>query len=356
MLSQLTEQVVGRSWFYYVVQGATLLILIMAANTSYADFPRLAAILAHDDFAPHLFGFRGDRLAFTTGILSLSVLAGVLLVLFQGSVDALIPLFAVGVFVAFTMSQAGMVVHWRRLRGPRWRSKALINGLGAAASAVVALVAGATKFVSGEPLFQVFGVDVRAGSWIVIALVPFLIANFLGINRHYQRAEKELTAETPLSPEQIVHAVVVPIGDLNRVAVQTLAYAASIAPGTAGPAVTAVHVSDSREEIAALSRAWRGQYRSYPFLAHIRLRHIISPYRTLIPALMGYMDDLSEHQPGVTITVVLPELVPAHWWEQPLHTQTALRIKAALLFRPGTVVISVPFHLEHQPDTQGSAT
>src|SRR5262249_41717118 len=157
--------------------------------------------------------------------------------------------------VAFTMSQSGMVVHWWRLRGQGWRTKALINGLGAAASAVVALVAGATKFISGEPLFRVGSFDVHAGSWIVIALVPFLIANFLGINRHYRRAKQELAVETPLSPEQIKHQVVVPIGALNRVTVQTLAYAASIAPGLAGPSVTAVHVSDSREELAALTQA-----------------------------------------------------------------------------------------------------
>ncbi len=349
MLSQLTEQVVGRSWFYYVVQGTTLLILVLAANTSYADFPRLSAILARDDFVPHLFGFRGDRLAFSVGITTLSILAAVLLVVFQGSVDALIPLFAVGVFVAFTMSQAGMVVHWRRLRGQGWRSKAVINGLGAIASAVVALVAGGTKFVSGDPLFQVFGFDVRAGSWIVIALVPLLIANFLGIHHHYQRAREEVAVETPLSPEQIKHQVVVPIGALNRVTVQTLAYAASIAPGLAGPNVTAVHVCDTREEVATVTHVWRKQSQTYPFLERIRLRHIISPYRTLVPALMGYFDDLDEQQPGATITVVLPELVPAHWWEQPLHTQTALRLKAALLFRPGTVVISVPFHLERRP-------
>jgi amino acid transporter len=137
LLSQLTEQVVGRSWFYYVVQGATLLVLVLAANTSYADFPRLAAILARDDFVPHLFGFRGDRLAFSVGISALSILAALLLFLFHGNVDALIPLFAVGVFVAFTMSQAGMVVHWRRERGPGWRTKAVINGLGAVASAIV---------------------------------------------------------------------------------------------------------------------------------------------------------------------------------------------------------------------------
>ena len=154
LLSQLTEQIVGRGWFYYVIQGATLLVLVLAANTSYADFPRLSAILAQDDFVPHLFGFRGDRLSFSVGISALSILAAVLLVVFRGSVDALIPLFAVGVFVAFTMSQAGMVVHWRRLRGPRWRTKAAINGLGAIASAIVALVAGGTKFISGDLLFQ----------------------------------------------------------------------------------------------------------------------------------------------------------------------------------------------------------
>jgi amino acid transporter len=346
LLSQLTEQVVGRSWFYYVIQGATLLVLVLAANTSYADFPRLAAILARDDFVPHLFGFRGDRLAFSVGISALSILAAVLLFLFHGNVDALIPLFAVGVFVAFTMSQAGMVVHWRRERGPRWRIKAAINGLGALASAIVALVAGGTKFISGEPLFQLLGVDVRAGSWIVIALIPFLMLNFLGIHRHYRRAAEELAVETPLSPEAIQHVVVVPIGAVNRVAIQTLAYACSMAPN-----VIAVHVSDLPEEMARMHQAWRTQCATHPFLERVRLRLVRSPYRTLIPALMSFIDDLDQQQPGATITVVLPELVPAHWWEQPLHTQTALRLKAALLFRPGTVVTSVPYHLEREAGT-----
>jgi amino acid transporter len=344
LLSQLTEQVVGRSWFYYVIQGATLLVLVLAANTSYADFPRLSAILARDDFIPHLFGFRGDRLAFSVGIMVLSILAGVLLVLFHGSVDALIPLFAVGVFVAFTLSQGGMVVHWRRLRGTRWRTKAAINGLGCVASATVALVAGGTKFISGDPLFAILGVNVHAGSWIVIVLIPFLILIFLGIHRHYKRAADELAVETPLSPEGIQHVVVVPIGAVDRVAIQTLAYACSIAPN-----VIAVHVSDMPEEMAQLHRAWQAQCVSHVFLARVRLRLIRSPYRSLIPALMSYIDDLDDQHPGATITVVLPELVPAHWWEQTLHTQTALRLKAALLFRPGTVVTSVPYHLERDP-------
>jgi len=343
LLSQLTEQVVGRSWFYYLVQGATLLVLVLAANTSYADFPRLSAILARDNFAPHLFGFRGDRLAFSVGIIVLSILAAVLLVLFRGSVDALIPLFAVGVFVAFTLSQAGMVVHWRRLRGARWRTKATINGLGAVAAATVALVAGGTKFISGEPLFQVAGFDVRAGSWIVIVLIPLIILNFLGIHRHYTRAADELAVETPLSPEAIKHVVIVPIGAVNRLAIQTLAYACSIATN-----VSAVYVSDVPEEMAQLHQTWRAQRVHHAFLDRVSLRLVRSPYRSLIPALMSYIDDVDQRQPSSTITVVLPELVPAHWWEQPLHTQTALRLKAALLFRPGTVVTSVPYHLERE--------
>ncbi len=237
-------------------------------------------------------------------------------------------------------------MHWRRERGPRWRIKAAINGLGALASAIVALVAGGTKFISGEPLFQLLGVDVRAGSWIVIALIPFLMLNFLGIHRHYRRAAEELAVETPLSPEAIQHVVVVPIGAVNRVAIQTLAYACSMAPN-----VIAVHVSDLPEEMARMHQAWRTQCATHPFLERVRLRLVRSPYRTLIPALMSFIDDLDQQQPGATITVVLPELVPAHWWEQPLHTQTALRLKAALLFRPGTVVTSVPYHLEREAGT-----
>lgn len=345
MLSQLADQVVGHGWFYYLVQIATLLVLVLAANTSYADFPRLASILAQDRFVPHMFAFRGDRLAFSVGIVFLSVLAAILLVLFQGSVDALIPLFAVGVFVAFTMSQAGMVVHWWRMRGDRWLAKATINGLGAAMSATVALVAAGTKFISGEALFSVLGYQVHAGSWIVVVLIPFLIANFLAIHRHYEGAANELATETPLSPEAIEHTVVVPISALNRVSVQTLAYACSISSS-----VTAVHVTDAQEEIDHMRQSWQHLVASRPFLQRVRLVIIDSPYRTLIPALMSFIDDLDRAQSDDTITVVLPELVPAHWWEQPLHTQTALRLKAALLFRPGTVVTSVPYHLQRHRD------
>ena len=340
LLSQLAEQLAGRSWFYYVVQATTLAVLVLAANTSYADFPRLASILARDRFVPHVFAFRGDRLAFSTGIVALSALAGVLVVVFQGSVDALIPLFAVGVFVAFTMSQAGMVVHWRQLRTPGWTARAVINGIGAVACAVVALVAGGTKFISGEPLFEVLGHQVHAGSWIVVVLIPILIVNFLAIHRHYERAAEQVATETPLSPSAIRHTVVVPVSELNRVAIQTLAYACSIASG-----VTAVHLAEDDQEIARIRATWKAALMKHPFLRETRLVLVETPYRSLIPALMAFIDDLEAEHRGYTLTVVLPELVPAHWWEQPLHTQTALRLKAALLFRPGTVVISVPYHL-----------
>ncbi|HET8631501.1 MAG TPA: APC family permease [Thermomicrobiales bacterium] len=344
VLSQLTEQIVGRGWFhpfYYVVQAATLLVLVLAANTSYADFPRLASILARDRFVPRQFAFRGDHLAFTVGIVALSVCAAILLAAFKGDTSALIPLYAVGVFVSFTMSQSGMVARWWRQRGPGWRAKAAVNGVGAVATALVALIAGATKLISGEPLFRAFGHNVHAGSWIVIVLIPLLIALFLAIHRHYARAAQELAAETPVDPDAIRHTVIVPIAALNRVALQTLAYARSIAP-----AVTAVHVDEDPAAIAALREAWRRRAERAPFLRDVRLVTIESPYRELTGPLLAYIDELDRRDPADTLTVVLPEFVPAHWWEQLLHNQTALRLKAALLFRPGTVVTSVPYHLE----------
>jgi amino acid transporter len=221
LLSQLTEQVAGRGPFYFFVQVATLLILVLAANTAYADFPRVASILAKDRFLPRQFAFQGDRLAYTVGIVVLSAAAALLVVVYRGNVEALIPLFAVGVFVAFTMSQAGMVVRWWRRREPGWVGKAAINGLGAVIAAVVATVAGATKLISGEPLFHAFGHNIHAGSWIVLLLIPLLILNFLAIHRHYAEHEADLAAETPVAPDAIRHTMVVPIADVNHVAPPT---------------------------------------------------------------------------------------------------------------------------------------
>jgi len=340
LLSQLADHVVGHTLFYYVIQTATLLVLVLAANTSYADFPRLASILARDRFVPRQFAFRGDRLAFTVGIGVLAVLSAVLLIVFKGDTTALIPLYAVGVFVSFTLSQAGMVRHWWRERGPGWASKAAVNGLGAVATGVVALIAGGTKLISGEPLFRAFGHNVHVGSWIVIVLIPVLILFFLQIHRHYESVGQELATETPLTPEAIRHTIVVPIGDLNRVAEQTLAYACAISLN-----VTALHIVDDPDALAAFRAAWEKRVAVASFLQDVQLVLIESPYRSVTQPLLAYIDEIDAQDPDDTLTVILPEFVPAHWWEQALHNQTALRLKAALLFRPGTIVVSVPYHL-----------
>lgn len=340
ILSQLARQIVGAGPAYYVIQAATLLVLVLAANTSYADFPRLTSILARDRFLPRLFAFRGDRLAFSVGIAALSLAAGALVITFGGNVSALIPLYAVGVFVSFTLSQGGMVMHWWRERGAHWALKAAINGMGALATGVVAIIIGATKLISGEPLFQVRGYNVHAGAWMVLVLIPLLMLSFSGIRAHYDNAQHEPSTETPLTPEEIRHTVIVPIATLNRVALQTLAYARSLSDN-----VTAVHVTDDPAEIAALSSAWRLQTETVLFLRATKLVVIESSYRALTAPLLAYLDEIDRHGQHDTLTVILPEFVPSRWWEQLLHNQTALRLKAALLFRPGTVVVSVPYHL-----------
>jgi amino acid transporter len=335
VLSQLTRLLVGTGWYYFLVQFATAVLLVLAANTAFADFPRLSYFLARDGYLPHLFSHRGDRLAFSTGIVVLAVVASLLLVVFGGSVTALIPLYTVGVFTAFTLSQAGMVAHWLRMRGRGWRWKLLVNGVGAAITAVVGIVVAVTKFTSGEPLFTLFGFEVHAGSWMVIALVPVLILLLQGIQRHYAHAERELMPETPTDPEQIKHTIIVPVAKLNRVALQSLAYANSI-----NSDVTAVHMAADAAEADQFQREWEQRH------AHLgRLVVIESPYRALVAPLLAYIDLVDRQEPHDTLTVVLPEFVARHWWEQLLHNQTALRLKAALLFRPGTVVTSVPYHL-----------
>ncbi|HZU06466.1 MAG TPA: APC family permease [Chloroflexota bacterium] len=320
VVSQIARAVVGENTFYYLIQIATALILVLAANTSFADFPRLASILARHRFMPNQFAFRGDRLAFTTGILALALLAIALLIIFHGSVNALIPLYAVGVFTSFTLSQAGMVVHWRRVGGPGARQSMLINGVGAGTTGLVTLVIAVTKF--------------SHGAWIVIVLMPLLIVLFLGIHRHYLLAERQLTAETPIRPEAIHLRVIVPVAGLNVPARQALALARAISNQ-----VTALYIAETAEDGMRLRQRWLAEQVGVP------LAIIESPYRSLIGPILAFIDAVREAHPRDTLMVILPEFVPSHWWEQFLHNQTALRLKAALLFRPGIVVASVPYHL-----------
>jgi amino acid transporter len=322
VISQIARSVFGgTNAAYYYIQLATVAILVLAANTAYSDFPRLAFFMARDKYLPSQFTFRGDRLAYTAGIVTLGILSITVLAIFQGETERLIPLYALGVFTSFTLSQLGMVVRWQKRKEEGWKHGRIINALGAIATAIVAMVVTVTKFTHG--------------AWIVVVLIPLMVLMFRAIHRHYGRASTELMALTPVRSEDITLLVVVPIARLNRVAQQTLAYARSISPN-----VSAVHISDDDEEIQQMQEQWASAKTDVPLVI------IESPYRSLVGPLLTYLDEIQKQAPDATLTVVLPEYVPRHWWEQILHNQTALRLKAALLFRPGTVVISVPYHLD----------
>lgn len=324
VISQLTRTLVGAGTpYHYLIQISTALLLVLAANTAFVAFPLLAGILGKERFLPRQFQFRGDRLAYSVGIIVLALLASTLIVIFEGSVTNLIPLYTVGVFMAFTLSQAGMVRHWWKLRDEErgWRWRAVLNGAGALATGLVAVIVGVAKFA--------------LGAWMVLLLIPFLIGLMWAIERHYRGVERALavTPEEPLPPVRDP-LVIVPVSRLDRPALQALAFARSISSE-----VTAVHVNDDRDEIEAMRREWEA--RAGP----VELVILESPYRALMAPLLAYFDAIDQMDPGRPITVVLSEFVPRHFWEYPLHGQSALRLKLRLFLRPNTVVIDVPYHL-----------
>ena len=332
--SQLTRTLVGIGPVYYIVQFATALLLVLAANTAFADFPRLAYFMARDKFLPAHFAFRGERLAFSSGIIILAGLAAVLILLFRGSVTGLLPLYGIGVFTAFTLSQAALVARWWRQRGPGWRLRLTVNAAGAATTAIVAVVVGVTRF--GQ------------GAWVVLVLIPGLVFLLLGIRRHFDSITDLLTLD-PNNPAErpdqlrkhLHHYVLIPVPDLNRAAARAIAYAWSLTGAGGNVVIQAVHVTDDADSADALHEKWE---RLAP---GVQLVIIEAPYRTLVGPLLRYVDAIERRHPeGATIvTVLLPEFIPAHWWEHLLHTQTALMLKGALLFRPRTVVTSIPYHL-----------
>ncbi len=324
VISQLTHRIVGDSFFYYIVQFTTTMILVLAANTAFSDFPRLSWFLARDRYLPNLFKHQGDRLAYSTGIIALGLLASILVFIFKGSVSALIPLYAVGVFTSFTLSQAGMVVRWWRLRTPGWRKSLILNGMGTLATLIVAVIIAATKFL--------------LGAWIIIALIPILYLGFRIIHHHYTRVSQEVELDNRPQVATLNmdhHTILVPINNLNQVTLRTLSYARALSDE-----VTAVYVSDSSEAIEQLRELWDEKKMDIPLVA------VETPYRSVIGPLMAYIDDLHRKEKGETITVVIPEFVTAKWWQRLLHNQTAFRLKAALFLRPGVVITSVPYHLE----------
>ena len=326
----------GRGWPYYAIQAATMAILVLAANTAYADFPRLASIMARDRFLPRQFMNQGDRLAFSNGILILSVLASVLLVVFEGDTHALIPLYMIGVFVSFTLSQAGMVIHWRRLREAGWRASATINGFGAIVTGIVLVIVAVTKAAEG--------------AWIIIIMIPVLVGIFEMTRRHYDQVAAELTLRGWRPAPVGRHVVIVPIGGLQRAVVKALRYARTLSTD-----VRAIYVELDPTATDALRRQWEewGQ--------GVHLIVLDSPYRSLMEPLLDYIEALQESEPAAYVTVILPEFVPRRLWQHLLHNQHALLIKGALLFKPNVVVTSVPYHLgravlEHAPAKEAAAT
>ena len=329
VLSLITRQIAGDGWYLILVQAATALVLILAANTAFADFPRLSSFLARDGFMPRQFGFRGDRLAFTVGIGALAGLASILLVAFGASVNALIPLYTLGVFVAFTLSQSGMVVRWWQRREAGWQTGILINGLGAATTAVIAVVVVSTKFLSG--------------AWIVVILIPLLMGLMLAIRSHYRNVESQLAVdatapgapEAPARPVKREPIVIVPIARLDRPALGAVTFARTLSAQA-----SAVHITNDAADAATLREQWSALSNGMELVV------VESPYRALIGPLTRYMDALQAQDPTRPIVVVLSEIVPRHWWENFLHNQSSLRLKLRLFGRRNTIVVDVPYHLD----------
>jgi hypothetical protein len=365
LLSQLAHHAVGSGILYGFVQAATALVLLLAANTAFNGLPRLLYFMARNRHAPALFLRMGDRLAFSNGIVLLAVLAAVVYVAFDGDTNALIPLYAVGVFLAFTLSQAGMVVRWLRLRASGWKRSIAFNAVGCVLSAIVLVISGATKFTEG--------------AWVVVVAVPLLVMLFVRCRRYYamvaravalgpvsedssheaplsvprrnaaskaRTPEPEVTAagggpadsatpaEREQSPDQIHHFAVVPVAALDRSSMRALAYAASL-----GTPVLALHISPNDAEAKRFEQYWKA------WGDHLPLQVVVSPYRAIVVPLARYIEALHRQRTDVTVTVVLPELIPRHPWQRVLHAGIASRLRRALLSEPRIVVATVPFHL-----------
>ena len=357
VLSQLAHRTFGPGFVYALIQASTAAILLLAANTAYNDFPRVLFLLARDQQAPRLFLRIGDRLAFSNGIILLSGAAAAIYIAFGGKTEPLIPLFAVGVFLAFTMSQAGMVVHWwRRRDDPHWRRSLFFNATGGLLSAVVFVTAGITKFL--------------AGAWVAILTIGLLILVASRIRRHYSRAGEstalhphaievpahrvtpsvsvgaartstdsrdepdDANSEAEDNPEEIHNLTIVPVAALDLPGMRALAYAASLQQP-----VLALHVSPTDDEADRFRDYWR------QWGDHLPLEVIISPHRALVAPMVNYISSLRRQRPGLTLTVILPEIVVRHWWHRVLHNRITPRLRRALRPLPKIVVTTVPFHL-----------
>jgi amino acid transporter len=332
VLSMLVAAVTGRGWFYYVTIASVLIILSLSANTAFADFPRLCRAVAQNDFLPHSFGYRGRRLVYSQGVLVLAVLAAILLLLFRGVTDRLIPLFAIGAFLAFTLSQAGMVAHWRRVKGKGAIHSMIVNGLGAVATGVTLVVVLVAKFTSG--------------AWVSALLIAGLVATMLWVRRHYKEVARETSSSAPLevgNPESPI--VVVPIQAWSKVSQRALQFALSLSSD-----IRAVHVA-AEEETNALRKEW-ARVVGAPLQAVGRtppvLVNLPSPYRLILRPILEYVLQIEKDHPRRQIAIIVPELVERHWYHYPLHNQRAELLKALLLLHGSgrIVLINVPWYIE----------
>ncbi|HEX4823994.1 MAG TPA: APC family permease [Candidatus Polarisedimenticolaceae bacterium] len=322
VISQLNRAIFGGGTIvYYAIQAATTMILVLAANTAFADFPRLASIVARDRFLPRQLANQGDRLAFSNGILVLALLAGVLLVAFHGDTHALIPLYMLGVFVSFTLSQTGMVLKAWRERRRGWLAGSVVNGVGAILTAIVLVVVCVTKF--------------SEGAWIIVALIPLNVFLFLAIRRHYRGVAAQLSLKGLVAGRERHNVVIVPIAGVHRAVVRALDYARTLSPD-----VRAVCVDVDPHATAQIQEEWQRWGHA------IRLEIVASPFRSVVEPLLEYIEITDAERPGNFVSVVLPEFVPARWWQHLYHNQRGLLLKTALLFRRNVVVTSVPYHLE----------
>jgi len=311
----------GTGAVYYAVQIGTMALLVLAANSAFAGFPHLSSILARDGFMPHQMASFGDRLVFSNGIIILGFFACLLLVLFQGSTHALIPLYAIGVFVSFTLAQAGMVRRWLLKKGMHWRKKLVVNGVGAVTTGIATIIIASTKFTHG--------------AWIVFLLVTLLILMFRSIRSHYKAVADQVSLSRDARPPRPRrNIVVIPIGGVNRSVVRAVDYARS-----RGGEIRALLVDVDKEETARVEMQWAQWGCGVPLIV------LPSPYRSILGSIMDYIEEQQQKDPDCWITVVVPEILPARWWQNILHNQRALMLKASLLFKDRVVLTDVPFHL-----------
>jgi hypothetical protein len=341
IISQLVRTIyAGRSFMYLGTITATTVILLMAANTAFADFPRLSALAANDGFLPRQLTFRGSRLVYSNGIMSLSIIASILIILFKASVTLLIPLYAIGVFLSFTLSQTGMAYRWWKIgklkEGEKvietgsvlrfekgWRYKMFVNGFGAVCTAIVMIVFAVTKFADG--------------AWVVLILIPLLVSIFFGIHRHYTGVARHLSLEKYGEPPpfNVRHRVLVPVSNVHQGTLAALRYARIMSDD-----ITAVHVSLDPGDTEKVRRKWETWGRG------TRLVIVDSPYRLFLEPLLAYIDEiLSNRQPNETITIVVPHFVPGQRIYDALHMQTAELLRRELLATPGVVITEVPYQI-----------